>query len=815
MSEVIVYSGETLSFYQLFIEKQLRIEIPIIQRDYAQGRKSQHEVRTNFLNALFIYLDENKPNRDLDFVYGSTENDAFIPLDGQQRLTTLFLLHWYLAQLSDKMDSFRSVLAKDGYSLFSYKTRPSSKEFCNALMCEDFSYLGSDVTEIANKITNEGWFYRSWKLDPTVSAMLEMLSAIEKKFSDRPEFFDRLIDTANPVITFQFLDLDEFHLTDDLYIKMNSRGKPLSPFENFKAKLEQSITELFVDDPLKFEIELTGESHQRSPAEYFSLQIDTNWLNHFWKVSEHDPEMVDEYLMNLIRVVLANNAAVIVEDLPIESKRILFKTQDAYYEHHNRDALSFYSLEELGAITKETILQLIHSFDRSVQVLAWRPYTPDVFYYNAWSVFKDVVKHNLSAQDRVLFHAFMLYLINHKENLEALNEWMRVVFNLIENTRTESADEITTRLKEINMMIPHAPTVLEFLVDADSQISGFYGKQIEEERIKAHLILKSTEWTEIIKFTEKHPYFRGQVGFLLEFSGVLEYYSANSNCAWSEGENKDFIAAFIDYAKKATCVFDKLIERDNKDYMWERTVLTKGDYLIPSSYHRYHFLTTSLTDRDNSWKRLLRLNRMEDEYLDPRRLMVKKVFDDERFDPTGFEGSCRAIIQDGADDWRSFFIKKPELIRQCARGFMRFEDELTIYLLETTRLTYHRELRTYSLYLEHIEDRDFAPFENTHYVPEYGYEGHSHILIGTWTYERKEYQLKVYFNKLYHYGVEFSKVRGANKEDDYADQIQSICNELNFQFDIQDWNGYFKTTEIETEIIKAIINLTEKLRQLS
>ena len=97
--------GKRYSFYQLLKEKKYSIEIPIIQRDYAQGRKSKGEVRDLFLQALYDYLEDNIPNRDLDFVYGSTEveegNEKFIPLDGQQRLTTLFLLHWYLASISE------------------------------------------------------------------------------------------------------------------------------------------------------------------------------------------------------------------------------------------------------------------------------------------------------------------------------------------------------------------------------------------------------------------------------------------------------------------------------------------------------------------------------------------------------------------------------------------------------------------------------------------------------------------------------------------------------------------------------------------
>ena len=71
--------------------------------------------------------------------------------------------------------------------------------------------------------------------------MLTMLDAIHKKFSNKKEFFERLLNNENPIITFLFLNLKDFKLTDDLYIKMNSRGKPLTPFENFKAKFEQFL----------------------------------------------------------------------------------------------------------------------------------------------------------------------------------------------------------------------------------------------------------------------------------------------------------------------------------------------------------------------------------------------------------------------------------------------------------------------------------------------------------------------------------------------------------------------------------------------
>jgi uncharacterized protein with ParB-like and HNH nuclease domain len=113
------YKGERLSFFKIFSKKNYKLVIPIIQRDYAQGRTNDDtkEVRTEFLDALYNYLEENRPNRDLDFVYGTLqkgdnaeERVHFIPLDGQQRLTTLFLLHWFLYQISgngELKDDFR------------------------------------------------------------------------------------------------------------------------------------------------------------------------------------------------------------------------------------------------------------------------------------------------------------------------------------------------------------------------------------------------------------------------------------------------------------------------------------------------------------------------------------------------------------------------------------------------------------------------------------------------------------------------------------------------------------------------------------
>ncbi|RGZ95272.1 DUF262 domain-containing protein [Bacteroides stercoris] len=100
------------------------VVIPMVQRDYAQGRTSieVNRVRNRFLTAIKNYLlqpDSNYEVMKMDFVYGETENiwsktetnklEKIIvtPLDGQQRLTTLFLLHWYAAK---KVSSIKMIM---------------------------------------------------------------------------------------------------------------------------------------------------------------------------------------------------------------------------------------------------------------------------------------------------------------------------------------------------------------------------------------------------------------------------------------------------------------------------------------------------------------------------------------------------------------------------------------------------------------------------------------------------------------------------------------------------------------------------------
>ncbi len=226
------YKGKILGFSELM--QAHKLEIPIIQRDYAQGRKDKREIRQNFLKALYESIISNIPIK-LDFIYGSCLNGSFQPLDGQQRLTTLFLLHWYAA-LKDKElnDDTKNLLSK-----FSYETRITSRDFCLALIKNEIIIPNSE-SNISDIIIDSNWFFLSWKSDPTIDAMLRTIDDIHKQFN-RVENLWAKLNSKPSLVSFYHVELENIGLTDDLYIKMNARGKLLTPFENFKASLQKKI----------------------------------------------------------------------------------------------------------------------------------------------------------------------------------------------------------------------------------------------------------------------------------------------------------------------------------------------------------------------------------------------------------------------------------------------------------------------------------------------------------------------------------------------------------------------------------------------
>lgn len=271
----------TRTFWQLAASKTIRI--PIIQRDYAQGRTDRRVkgVRNKFLQALHDAAS-GKKTLLLDFVYGEEKKDSFVPFDGQQRLTTLFLLHWYAAAREGKLTGDAARCLKN----FQYEVRDGARLFGQELVerpCPPehpvlLPYDGAKPDALSEFIKDQSWFLPNWVHDPTIMGMLTMLDAIHGQFHNVPKLWERLVEESNPAVSFFFERLDNLGSSaEDIFIKMNARGKQLTDFEHFKAQFLGYLTVLAPE-------KVNDIAHK----------LDNQWMDVFWLQFARDAGVEDK-----------------------------------------------------------------------------------------------------------------------------------------------------------------------------------------------------------------------------------------------------------------------------------------------------------------------------------------------------------------------------------------------------------------------------------------------------------------------------------------------------------------------------------------
>lgn len=689
-------SGTQITLKQLMSHHQ-RIQIPMIQRDYAQGRPAVEDVREEFLgnlqHAFSLASDDAALPLNLDFIYGSVDIEGpprFLPLDGQQRLTTLFLLHWYLAWRDDCQAEFCRIFCEGTGSHFSYSVRPSSAEFFDELVNFWPARNAADGTSLAKLIKNQAWYFRYWRLDPTIQSCLIMLDAIHQHFSDVTGAYSRLMDEEQPVITFQLLDLDHFGLSDDLYIKMNARGKSLTAFETFKARFEHELKGQFGDETRDI-----GDQ-AFTVADYFARCMDTRWADFFWRYRDKETHLFDDAIMNFFHAVafICRNpeSAGYLEDIST------FRTtplKSAYALYHKGGWLE----REFST----TLMLLLETW--SAQSTQFTPVLPPNPYFNEAAMFQRLVHEpmTLAYNDLVQIFAYVAFLraAGKQPEPEALLAWMRVIYNLSINSSFERPADMQRSLLAVQALLPHASDILGHFATSEKPTTGFYLQQVSEEQLKAELLLAHSGWRALIERAEKHGYFKGQIEFLLEFSGVLDKRRKAALPQWTASQHVALQKRFSEYLSKAEKMFNARGLDSRPDYRWERALLTLGDYLLPSGYN-YSFLVNSASEQA-SWKRLLRGGVGEN--VQEARALLHKLLDQIDLDAS-LDDQLDELIASakGLEPWRQIMVQTPAIFRYCGEHALRWEGNY-IYMLTKSRMSgMHAELFSYHLHLQLAEE---------------------------------------------------------------------------------------------------------------
>ena len=653
------------------------IEIPLIQRDYAQGRAGEtiNRIRDDLIAALCGALRPDGVPLDLDFVYGDVGEDGirkglFYPLDGQQRLTTLFLLHCYLAWHVEVSPGDQP------WARFSYATRPGARLFCQRLTNEfrpSPAELGDD-SKLSDWLLDQPDYLPTWRYDPTIQSMLVMLDTLHLWFRRHPDVdvmtsWQRLTDPDHPAITFHLLPMAANGLTDDLYIKMNSRGRPLTHFENFKAH---------------FHSLLHGAHPGRADA--FAHQVDTGWADILWPY-RGDDNLIDDEFMRYFRFVsdlcVWRSGAATDARVPAD-----LLAEQVYGRDNPKSADHLEFLFQAFEVWKQQPGEQVENYIRTEFefLLTATPggASPPLVLFNAFprAAGVDSPVDLFAACCRwygektwTLAHSLLLYAVllhrtrGQRENTAPFPLQLRVLRNLIE---ASSGNEI--RAESMPRLLAEVERII---VDGTLQgITAFNQAQLANENDKAALLAAAPGLRTAVNRLEDHRLLRGGLA------------------AFDLGVGVD-PARFQQRADGFHVLFDN-------PGCWRDLIgalLAIGDYARPERerWTGYHFADSGSPDKSEPWRQLFQGKLNERPH--PATKVLMSLLD--QVAAAKYDIACLRRIQDdfvqqcamnGELNWRYYFVKYP-VMRGGASGryVMGPKGYMACMLEKTVMRSYYRD----------------------------------------------------------------------------------------------------------------------------
>ncbi len=258
-------SGYPYSLQSLFSGDNRKILIPDLQRDYCWAEVKNKEdvslVRA-FIDSLIDYFDNRKEGEEMNLglIYAYEEPDDFVHLcDGQQRLTTLYLLIGVLYRrtgiefLKNCLMSDYEFIEDDHEGYLQYAIRDTSLFFLNDLVYHYF--IEKEEAELKKGKDTDSyygfisvWFFDRYKNDKTINNICTAIHQIEKKLD---EYFAQgmnrtLASFADFVLTqikLLYYDVANRKQGEEMFVVINTTGLELTTTENLKPSLLGDLSE--------------------------------------------------------------------------------------------------------------------------------------------------------------------------------------------------------------------------------------------------------------------------------------------------------------------------------------------------------------------------------------------------------------------------------------------------------------------------------------------------------------------------------------------------------------------------------------------
>lgn len=610
--------GDKRTFWELISGPNIEsIEIPQIQRDYVQGRKTQQVKysRERLLSEIKDALTTGKP-LDLNFVYGKDDHKVFVPIDGQQRLTTLLTLHIYAFAKEKKTDELNILKSK-----FRYLTRTSTQRFLEELINNLSEYFEQAELNIESFIKDSAWYSTEWDKDPSVNSFIVVLSGVDERFKKICNLSEKLMGSNCPV-SFMALKITDVGQINDLYIKMNSRGKALTELETFKSELfdylDAGVAGVNISD--------------------FKKKADNEWLSMIWDLCETPQTECDSVYMSFIHRIIMNRL--------IAGRYNVAASKDWDNLNNNN---GFYNFDDYKPYLSDG--KALQDVYKTFELCLWL-----INNGLGKKISRRIYESGkLNYMDQVQIAALTKYAVDVPVSSwtpESWNAWNRVTTNLINNTEIDRTDRFISAASSIYSMDVHAPAdTYNYFSGIPASKIDFFKDQAEEEILKCSLINLDKDWLNIFINAEANSYFEGKIQFALTLSGIT-----SADPAFNQ-KNKQ--ADFRETWRIIDLLFDP--EAPTKlgvnDSLFRRGLLTYGDYSIWAN--STHTLFFEGGKGYFNWRRMLR------ESLS----VFAKLFNDLKAQKVSTSAEVNSFLENAIDSYTNkadeliyYMIKIPEVL---------------------------------------------------------------------------------------------------------------------------------------------------------
>jgi uncharacterized protein with ParB-like and HNH nuclease domain len=503
-------SGDSYSIKEIFSGNN-KIVVPDMQREYCwaytlseQNNKSLVE---NFISDITQNLNDEELQMGLLYGYESPKDDIQL-CDGQQRLTTLYLLIGILRRKINEgelKNVLQNILISD-FELeddreprLQYAIRESTLFFLRDLVYYYFLKKENSIQDGRNAIIKEFWYFDEYNLDPSIKNILKAIDIVEGLLKEV-----ELETLANRVISrihFLYFDMMNRNHGEEQFVVLNTTGKPLTTTENLKPKFLGSL------DNNSILSEKEGKTEQK----YYS-DLWEEW-EHFFFVNKHkEHQTADNGLNDFFRWIF------IIENTQINQP--ISSSKENYNEAQVALSSNIYNLYDNENNTK--LLDKIHSYFKAIESLSDNDFLMRRFFFQ---------KSPLS-QIQCLEFLPVLCFAEHYKNKIGDRNLIRIIHffkskALIENISKASITTAIECISIVKLMILNNYQDLVDIINHTHEISKSILNPVEIFKLN---ILKSNpsnriDWEKLFWKTETYKSCSGDIEFLFSAINI----SVNSN----------------------------------------------------------------------------------------------------------------------------------------------------------------------------------------------------------------------------------------------------------------------------------------------